>query len=281
MDSRKFSPPIQSIWIEEDQFMEKLYGFQVDQLLEHPINPNELFPNKGGNELEDKSTRILIVNSDTPYLANKSNITLKRTGTFIRRQRKMTSGEIGYNPPPQSLTRKLLKALRDNAIINKVRSQVDKNIINNSKNRKDINDSPIKSNPEISAPYEFQHISHGENQVESQEFENLDFDTSLTNIPEESETLGEKEEEVESENEDEGDHECDDTTATTIFSSMISKHSEGFSAFCTPRLNRNSVNSSMIFGLEKINDNDSLLSPTTLVELSPLRRDHHHHQPFM
>ena len=74
MDSRTFSPPIQSIWIEEDQFMEKIYGFQVDQLLEPDTNASNIFGNESLEEKEEEEeelrARILIIIWDTPLLVN-------------------------------------------------------------------------------------------------------------------------------------------------------------------------------------------------------------------
>lgn len=248
MDSRTFSPPIQSIWIEEDQFMEKIYGFQVDQLLEPNGDTDKFFRSvtreEGDDEEEeDQTTRILIVNSTTPLLGNKSNISLEKTINSLDTETQGSSKDLSTMNKTVSLPQKLLKVLSKNQIINRMRSKVvERNILYSTK---------ISS---ISDPFQFQHISHGEHQMKP----------TLERINDTSTRVQKQEERTETISED-----CD---ATTVFSTMTSKTSVAFSAFCTPKLKSESVNSSEIFNLERKYETLSLSSPTTLVTGSPFRQ---------
>lgn len=260
MDSRAFSPPIQSIWIEEDQFMEKIYGFQVNQLLDaenDKININDSNIFKDADQHDDisdihsnsdynmKEPRILIINSDTPHLDNKNNISLGGNTTEILEKGNKNSNSTKLRGKQNvSLPKRLLHALRTNHILTKMKSHVDKN--------------PI---PNISVPFQFQHISHGENQIT----ENLSSDM-LSSATTHDVTQAD----------DNNNDTYDDTTEATIFSTMTTKTSAAFSAFCTPKLNSSSVNSSKIFDLERRDDLQSLSSPTTLVANSIYGHSIHH-----
>lgn len=251
MESRTFSPPIQSIWIEEDQFMEKFYGFQVDQLLEPDDDAIKLFKNvmieeeEGDEEEEDKRARILIVNSAVPRLGNKSNISLEKTVNFLDTESQLSNQSSSNMNKNVSLPQRLLKVLTKSQIINRMKSKVI--------DRHNINSSKVDS---ISGPFQFQHISHGEDQMKRTPESNEDASIDIQKQEESAETIVE---------------DYADTTGTTLFSATTSKTSVAFSAFCTPKLNRESVNSSEIFNLERKYDTLSLSSPTTLVTSSTFR----------
>ncbi|CAL9732335.1 hypothetical protein MOUN0_N07558 [Monosporozyma unispora] len=247
MDSRTFSPPIQSIWIEEDQFMEKIYGFQVDQLLEPDTNASNIFGNESLEEKEEEEeeqrARILIINSDTPLLGNNSNVPLKKsTKSLDNRKGTFYSSSLTENKNV-SFPQRLLNVLKKNNIINRMKSQV-----------VDRNNSHSSKKKNISVPFQFQHISHGEDQVKITSEVVSDTSTHIQGSVDINPDV------------------LDDTTENTIFGTMTSKTSVAFSAFCTPRLNTNSVNSSQIFDLERKENIQSLSSPTTLVATSTFQQ---------
>lgn len=271
MDYNTYPLPIQSIWIEEDQFLEKVYGFHINQVLEfegHNSSNDEICKNK------DKRPRIAFINSNKPHLGNKNNISLNHITTFpIIDIKRNDQDDNTINKRNHLFPQKLLNILRKNQLLNKFKkSQIDNRKSLYCKINSDLpsNVNAINNNT-ISAPFQFQHISHGEDLLldhnNSSVYEEISSYTSRT------ENTNNKETYYNNNDTCTYDEEYNKTTESTLFSSTNSKNSMGFSAFCTPKLNNTeSTSSSRIFDLEKNTDYKTYSFPCTVTPPSSFKQ---------
>lgn len=124
MDYNTYLLPIQSIWIEEDQFLEKVYGFHINQVLESEDHKNS---NEETNKNVDKGPRIVLINSSEPHLGNKNSIPLNHTIAFpFIDTEKIVQDDNTTDKSNRLFPQKILNILRKNRLLNKFKKlQVD------------------------------------------------------------------------------------------------------------------------------------------------------------
>ncbi|CAB4252363.1 similar to Saccharomyces cerevisiae YHR061C GIC1 Protein of unknown function involved in initiation of budding and cellular polarization [Maudiozyma barnettii] len=127
-------PQMKSIWIDEDQEAEKLYGIQAQQLMD------------SGSDYDDEDGEyhgipdLMLINSDKPILNNKKNIELsglKNASSPTKYQSHAT--EKSSTNKKSSSSKKFFKKLFNSSSFKQESSMKKRN---------------------ISTPYHFQHISH-------------------------------------------------------------------------------------------------------------------------
>lgn len=270
MDYNTYLLPIQSIWIEEDQFLEKVYGFHINQVLESEDHKNS---NEETNKNVDKGPRIVLINSSEPHLGNKNSIPLNHTIAFpFIDTEKIVQDDNTTDKSNRLFPQKILNILRKNRLLNKFKKlQVDnkKSLYCKINSDSSSNITTICNN-RISAPFQFQHISHGEDLLSDH---NNGYEETCSHIPRVEDT-DDKETYYDIDDVYAHDEECNETTESTLFSTTNSKNSTGFSVFCTPKLSTESTNSSRLFDLERNDVYKSHLSPYTVTSPSSLK-------PFM
>ncbi|CCF60574.1 hypothetical protein KAFR_0K02200 [Kazachstania africana CBS 2517] len=126
-ESTRSLPKMKSIWIDEDEENEKLYGLQY--ALEHA---DGLQNNINNIHDEDDGLKLTLLNSCTPYLPETKK--LKKIASSSKNS-KVTAG-----------TKREKKSIRGKLV----------NIITSMKS------SPQRNSFEVSKPFGFQHISHGD-----------------------------------------------------------------------------------------------------------------------
>ncbi|QLQ80954.1 hypothetical protein HG537_0E03090 [Torulaspora globosa] len=117
-------PQMKSIWLDEDEEAEKLYGLQVQQFM-------------GPDDEDDLA--ITMVNSDKPVLSNKKNIDLAALGKNIKTSKLLSNSALGSSRKKSSRKKKGLFALFRNK-----------------------EHHVVKDTAKISSPFAFQHISHAD-----------------------------------------------------------------------------------------------------------------------
>lgn len=117
-------PQMKSIWLDEDEEAEKLYGLQVQQFMA----PDE-----------DEDLAIMMVNSDKPLLSNKKNIDLAPLGKSLKTPKFMST-----KPLSSSTKKKLMRKKGFFALFKNKESHVQ------------------RDSRKISTPFGFQHISHAD-----------------------------------------------------------------------------------------------------------------------
>lgn len=301
MDWRACSPPIQSIWIEEDQFMEKMYGFQMNQIMNRNIKRSNTIMSRITQE-NLEHMQILILNSDKPQLDNKTNIRLNISPkSTIPNSARQNNFHSNTNNIPNDLNENILKLEGSNCINNNKQSKkvnlkekikrnfrngfsklLNKNTLKNKLISNSSKSSKNTDNFNISYPFCFQHISHGNEPTEWIDYSKKKSSTNIKSI-------------FNNDNENNSDNITikDSTNYASIKSNGVDSDNsqyEAFSKFCTPKpnsssnrsiikrfslldsnvgnggkyVNNSSVRSSLLFELDK---NEQLLSsPTTLVE---------------
>ena len=142
MSSQAKLPEMNSIWLDEDEGHEKIYGLQSQYCLD-------------ANEQE---ASIRLVNSDKPKLGGMKTIELKplKSNTYTRHSNKST--ENASNPES------LKKRIKNLMLFNIFTSKEKKSIISNSSNK-------------ISSPYNFQHISHAGDKITNNNSKNSSIST--------------------------------------------------------------------------------------------------------
>lgn len=116
-------PQMKSIWLDEDEEAEKLYGLQAQQFM--------------GQDDEDESLSIMMVNSDKPILSNKKNIDLPPLNKNTKSMN-FSTGQMF------SSRKKLTKRKGFLALFKTKDSQTS------------------RKSKQISTPFGFQHISHAD-----------------------------------------------------------------------------------------------------------------------
>lgn len=117
-------PQMRSIWLDEDEEAEKLYGLQAQQFMA----PDD-----------DENLAIMMVNSDKPLLSNKQNIDLPPLGKKSRTPKLLPTAPVVSSQKKKPKKKKGLFSLFK------------------SKDRQ-----VVKSLGHISTPFGFQHISHAD-----------------------------------------------------------------------------------------------------------------------
>lgn len=117
-------PQMKSIWLDEDEEAEKLYGLQAQQFM--------------GQDDEDELLSIMMVNSDKPILSNKKNIDLPPLTKSIKSMNFSTGQMLS------SSRKKLTKKKGFLGLFKTKDSQTG------------------KKSTQISTPFGFQHISHAD-----------------------------------------------------------------------------------------------------------------------
>lgn len=125
-------PQMKSIWLDEDEEAEKLYGMQTQQLMDSGSDYDDEYGDS--HAIPD----IMMINSDKPILNNKKNI--KLSGMPKQYQKTAyTSNHYAKSKKKSSGSKKFFK-----------------NLFGSSGFKQE---TPIKKK-NISTPYHFQHISH-------------------------------------------------------------------------------------------------------------------------
>ncbi|QLL33397.1 hypothetical protein HG536_0E03080 [Torulaspora globosa] len=117
-------PQMKSIWLDEDEEAEKLYGLQVQQFM-------------GPDDEDDLA--ITMVNSDKPLLSNKKNIDLAALGKNIKTSKFLSTSALTPSRKKASIKKKGFFALFKNK-----------------------EHHVLKDTAKISSPFAFQHISHAD-----------------------------------------------------------------------------------------------------------------------
>lgn len=194
MDWRACSPPIESIWIDEDQFMEKMYGFQMNHMMNRKVQRSNTVMSRMSMKTQEKieHTQILILNSDKPQLDNKTVIRLNLfpdsknpidfmpignqnqtvQNNIILKNETNLSGETKKPFRSVSLSDRIKRNIKNTFSINLLTGKLS-----------NTNGSKKKIKFKISHPFCFQHISHGNEPTEHKDNQikncNMDVDSLL------------------------------------------------------------------------------------------------------